>query len=127
MAVFDVFKQWAGKVLDKAQPSEEKILDELYQDQITPDSPREELFKQNILMGDTTRSDRVGEEVVSEETAAQVDENLRPREVQSDSTITSKEDQGNIPEFLKLNRNTNSNNRPESINNAQSFSNDTTA
>ncbi len=123
MAIFDAFKQWTEKVLDKVQSNDEKILEELYQDQINSDFPREELFKQNIFMGDTTRAERVGEEVASEETSASVDEGIKPREIQSNTFNNSEAGHDNVPEFSELNRTTNSNNNFESSNNIQSFSN----
>ena len=42
-------------------------MDEQYQEQLDVEKPPEELFKQNILMGDTGRSEIIGEETASED------------------------------------------------------------
>ena len=67
MTFFDKVKQWLGDKADAGLSSEEQQLENSNQDPLRVDSPEEELFKQNILMGDTERSEREGDQPKVEE------------------------------------------------------------
>jgi len=112
MALFDNLKQWAEKALGRTQSNDESILDEKYQEQIDVETPREELFKQNILMGDTGRSEIIGEETTSEDINAPTDQSIPAREIGQEQAASSDQNQNeiNIPEFLRSDDFPNSNN-----------------
>ncbi|QMU60364.1 MAG: hypothetical protein GKR92_01100 [Gammaproteobacteria bacterium] len=122
MAVFDKFKQWVEKTFETTQSSNEQVLDEQYQEQIDVETPREELFKQNILMGDTGRSEIIGEETASENIATSADEFVPARNIEQEQGASSEQNQNeiNIPDFLKADNDSDLN----TANAAQPFSND---
>ncbi len=109
MAVFDKLKRWVEKALEKTQSNDEKVLDEKYQEQLDVEKPPEELFKQNILMGDTARSEIIGQETVSEDTINNYSEDVLSRSISSeqDQVVFPEpiQNEVNIPDFLKQDNN----------------------
>ncbi|MGH1538715.1 MAG: hypothetical protein ACRBDX_11835, partial [Gammaproteobacteria bacterium] len=103
MAVFDVFKQWVEKATGQIQSNDKNVLDEQFQDQAGVETPREELFKQNIFMGDTARSEITGEEQTSESIATANNEKLIARDVEQEQSGFPEQNlnEVNIPDFLK--------------------------
>ncbi|MBT8125282.1 MAG: hypothetical protein KJO81_10690, partial [Gammaproteobacteria bacterium] len=125
MAVFDNFKQWVEKAFEKTQTNDEKVLDEQYQEQLDVEKPPEELFKQNILMGDTGRSEIVGNETASENVPPIVEDSVPARNIEQDQVASPEQSQNetNIPDFLKTDNDFGLNDDINTFNLAQSFSN----
>ncbi len=107
MAVFDVFKQWADKLINN-KVGDEKALEELYQDNVNVETPREELFKQNIFMGDTTRPEHISEEDTSEPAAFHPDESLALRQIDSINDKAADLNDSPNPEYSNFDSNSNS-------------------
>ncbi|MFK7816948.1 MAG: hypothetical protein AB8B92_11495, partial [Gammaproteobacteria bacterium] len=111
MAVFDKFKQWIDKALEKSQPNDGNVLDEQYQEQVDVERPPEELFKQNILMGDTARSEIVGQETASEDNINNQNDGVQSKAPEQEQVAFPEpsQNEANIPDFLKQDGNINPN------------------
>ena len=123
MAVFDSIKQWIDKAFENAQSNEEQVLNEQFQEQLDIDSPREELFKQNIFMGDTSRSENIGEETEPENVNIVHEEIIPIKNSEQDPAATSNlgQNETNIPDFLKSDNDYNIDDDVDIVNARSSF------